>query len=135
MSWNGEAAFAIDAPSEQPWRVSLTHDVAVRRGVEYSICYSAKASDYRYIAVNVDRGAGGANAYRSLMGTAASPEVGAAERATGASLTSEYHQFRHRFVPPETDATARLTFNLAQSAVDVQIDNVGLYEGRGCGRP
>ena len=135
VTWNGEAAFAIDAPSEQPWRVSLTHAVAVREGVEYSICYSAKASDYRYIAVNVDRGPGGANAYRSLMGTAASPEVGAAERGTGASLTSAYHQFRHRFVPPETDSTARLTFNLAQSAVDVRIDDVGLYEGRGCGTP
>ena len=135
VSWNGEAAFAIDAPSEQPSRVSLTHSVAVRRGVEYSICYSAKASDYRYIAVNVDRGRGGSKAYQSLMGTGSSPEVGAAERATGASLTSAYHQFRHRFVPPETDATARLTFNLAQSAVDVRIDNVGLYEGRGCGRP
>ena len=107
----------------------------MRQGVEYSICYSAKASDYRYIAVNVDRGPGGANAYRSLMGTAASPEVGAAERGTGASLTSAYHQFRHRFVPPETDSTARLTFNLAQSAVDVRIDDVGLYEGRGCGAP
>ena len=29
----------------------------------------------------------------------------------------------------------RLTFNLAQSAVDVQIDDVGLYQGRGCGTP
>ena len=69
------------------------------------------------------------------MGTAFTPEVGAAARGTGASLNRDYHHFRHRFVAPRTDASARLVFNLAQSAVDVQIDDVGLYEGRGCGVP
>ena len=135
VTWNGAADFAIDAASAQPWRVSLSHDVAVRAGIEYSICYKAKADDYRYIEVNVDSGPGGSRPYRSLMGTGFAPEVGAAERGTGASLNPRYHEFRHRFVPPATDATARLTFNLAQSAVDVRIDNVGLYEGRGCGVP
>ena len=135
VTWNGEANFAIDAPSPESWRVSLVHAVSVRAGVEYSICYSAKAADYRYIEANVDSGPGGDRPYRSLMGTAFTPEVGAAERGTGASLNRQYHQFRHRFVPPRTDASARLAFNLAQSDVDVQIDDVGLYEGRGCGVP
>ena len=135
VTWNGVADFAIDAASPQPWRVSLTHEVAVRADVAYSICYQAKAADYRYIEVNVDSGPGGDRPYRSLMGTGFEPEVGAAERGTGASLNTAYREFRHRFVPPETDATARLSFNLAQSDVDVQIDNVGLYEGRGCGVP
>ena len=133
VTWNGEAAFAITAASDQPWRVSLSHEVSVRANVEYSICYAAKAADYRYIEVHVDSGPGGNRPYRSLMGTAFTPEVGAAERGTGASLNHQYHHFRHRFVASQTDSTARLTFNLAQSAVDVQIDNVGLYEGRGCG--
>ena len=77
----------------------------------------------------------GAGDYRSLVGTGFDPEVGAATRSTGASLTRRYHRFRHRFISPEDDATARVTFDLAQSAVDMQIDNVGLYEGRGCGTP
>ena len=33
------------------------------------------------------------------------------------------------------NSSACVTFDLAQSAVDVQIDDVGLYEGRGCGTP
>ena len=35
----------------------------------------------------------------------------------------------------DDDSSARVTLDLAQSAVDVQIDNVGLYERRGCGAP
>ena len=66
-----------------------------------------------------------------MMGTGSRPRVGAAERGTGASLNTTYHEFRHRFVPPE-DVSARLTFNLAQTAADGQIDEEG-YEGRGCG--
>ena len=135
VTWNGEAAFAIEEASSQPWRVSLAHEVSVESGVEYSLCYQAKAADYRYIEVNVDSGPGGNRPYRSLMGTRFTPEVGTAERGTGASLNTTLHQFRHRFVAAETDSTARLVFNLAQSAVDVQIDDVGVYQGRGCGTP
>ena len=62
-------------------------------------------------------------------------KVGAVGAGTGASQNTTYYELRHRFVPPETDASARLTFNLAQSAADVQIDYVGIYEGRGCGAP
>ena len=132
VTWNGEADFTIDQPSPQRWRVQLSHTVSIRSGVEYSLCYSAKGDDIRYIETNVDTGPGD---YRSLMGTGVTPEVGAATRSTGASLTRRYHQFRHRFISPEDDSTARVTFDLAQSAVDVQIDDVGLYEGRGCGTP
>ena len=112
--------------------MQLWHTVAIRKDVEYSLCYSARADDSRYIETNVDTGAGD---YRSLVGTGFDPEVGAATRSTGASLTRRYHRFRHRFISPEDDSSARVTFDLAQSAVDVQIDDVGLYEGRGCGAP
>ncbi len=132
VTFNGEADFTIDEPSPQRWRVQLWHTVAIRKDVEYSLCYSARADDIRYIETNVDTGAGD---YRSLVGTGFDPEVGAATRSTGASLTRRYQQFRHRFISPEDDTTARVTFDLAQIAVDVQIDNVGLYEGRGCGAP
>ena len=56
VTWEGEADFAIDAPSSQPWRVQLSHHVAIREGVEYSLCYAAKGDDFRYIQVNVDTG-------------------------------------------------------------------------------
>ena len=133
VTWNGEADFTIDAPSvDRPWRVQLSHNVVIEEGAEYTLCYSARADDFRYIQVNVDTGA---TEYRSLMGTAVDPSVGGSTRGTGASLTRDFHPFRHRFISPEADFNARITFTLAQSDVDVQIDNVGLYEGRGCGLP
>ena len=100
--------------------------------MEYSLCYAAKGDDLRYIQVNVDTGP---DDYRSLMGSGFTPEVGAATRGAGASLTRRYHRFRHRFISPEADGYARITFTLAQSDIDVQTDDVGLYEGRGCGTP
>ena len=132
VTWDGEADFTIDAASTQRWRVQLAHNVAIEEGVEYSLCYSARADDYRYIEVNVDTGP---DDYRSLMGTGGKAEVGSDTRSTGTSLTSDYHQFRHRFISPEADSTARITFDLAQSETDVQIDDVGIYRGRGCGTP
>ena len=71
----------------------------------------------------------------NLISSGGTPEVGAETRGTGASLTRRDHRFRHRFISPEADGWARITFTLAQSDVDVQIDDVGLYEGRGCGTP
>ena len=136
VTWDGEAAFSIQtATLRQPWRMSLEHAVGVSKGTRYSICYTAKADDYRYIEVNVDTGPGGERQYRTLVGSGAVPEVGAAARSVGASLDGEYRQFHHRFVAQETDSTARLTFNLAQSDVDVRIDDVGLYYGKNCGNP
>ena len=132
VAWDGAAAFTIDRAHAQPWRVQLTHEVAVVKGVEYSLCYSAKGAGIRYIEANVDTAA---SDYRSVMGTAFTPEVGADTRGTGASLSDHYHQYQHRFVAAETDRTARVTFSLAQSDIDVEIDNVGLYRGRGCGNP
>ena len=132
VTWDGQAAFTISRASAQPWRVQLTHAVAVVKGVEYSLCYSAKGADIRYIEANVDTAA---SEYQSVMGTDFAPEVGAAARGSGASLSTHYHQYHHRFISTRTDRTARVTFSMAQSDIDVEIDNVGLYRGRGCGTP
>ena len=132
VSWNGQAAFAIDAPSPQPWRVQLGHRVAVEEGVEYSLCYYAKGADVRYLEANVHTGEPD---YRSVMGTNFTAEVGASTRSTGASLSKHFHKYHHRFTSSVTDSTAHVNFNLAQSDVDVVIDNVGLYRGPGCGSP
>lgn len=128
----GRGGFTIDAASSQPWRVQFSHNVAIREGVEYSLRYAAEGDGLRYIQMNVDTGPGD---YRSLMGSGSTLEVGVATRGAGASVARACHRFRHRFVSPEADAVARITFTLAQSAVDVQIHDVGLYEGRGCGTP
>ncbi len=130
VTWDGQAVFAIDAPSRQPWRVQLGHRVAVEEGVDYSLCYYAKGADVRYLEANVHTGEPD---YQSVMGTAFTPEVGAGTRSSGASLSKHWHRYHHRFTSSVTDGTAYLNFNLAQSDVDVTIDNVGLYRGRGCG--
>lgn len=136
VTWNGEAHFRItQAIDRQPWRVSLEHDVAVREGLPYSICYTAKSNAYRYIEVNVDTGPGGEQPYRGLVSTGIDPEVGGSLRNIGVSLNTEYRQFHHRFIANETDYSARLTFNLAQSENDVWIDNVGMFYGKNCGNP
>ena len=138
VSWDGEAKFTIDeATPLQSWRVGLSHEVAVIKDQEYSLCYSAKGEDSRYFMVNVDTGPPTPNrrGYQSLFGTGLAPEVGSATKATGASLNGTYREFHHRFVASESDTTARVTFSLAQSDLDVHIDNVGLYEGKGCGNP
>lgn len=136
VSWDGEAYFQIDVANvRQPWRVSMDHDVSITEGVGYSICYTARSDAYRYIQVNVDTGPGGAQPYRTLLGTGHDPEVGGGTRPVGASLNSDYRQFHHRFVADASDKVARITFNMAQSDIDVRIDNVGLYFGRSCGTP
>ncbi|MCY3859345.1 MAG: hypothetical protein OXG25_10620 [Gammaproteobacteria bacterium] len=136
VTWNGEAHFTIyQAIERQPWRVSLEHDVTVRKGLLYSICYTAKSDEYRYIEVNVDTGPGGEQPYRGLMSTGIDPEVGGGLRNVGVSLNTEYRQFHHRFIADESDNDARLTFNLAQSVNEVWIDNVGVFFGKDCGEP
>jgi hypothetical protein len=138
VTWSGEADFTIhDTAPMQTWRVGLSHSVSVNKDKEYSLCYKAKSEDSSYLTVTVDSGPpdDGLGGYRPLMGTAFVPEVGSPARDTGASLNATYLEFHHRFVPTETDSTARISFNLAQSDIDVQIDDVGLYEGKGCGTP
>ena len=136
VTWDGEASFVIrEAALRQPWRVSLDHTVSITKGTRYSICYTARGDSYRYIAVNVDSGPGGEQPYRPLIGTGVVPEVGGGTRSPGASLNREYRLFHHRFVAEDTDETARLTFNLAQSDIGVQIDDVGMFYGKNCGNP
>ena len=146
-AWNlntsgfGEASFAGEVrvdfheqpPVNQPWRVTLSHDLVIENGQQYTLCYRAKADDYRYFTVNVDQGQDGR--FQPLMGNGFTPEVGNPGSETGATLDQEYHQFRHRFTALTTDTTARLRFNLGQSTTSVYIDDVGIYKGFGCGIP
>ena len=130
VSWYGEADFKIStAIPEQRWRVQLKHQVNIEADVQYSLCYSARADDIRYLQVNLST-----DDSEQLMGTGTEPEVGNIQ-GSGASLIPEYHNFRHRFISPISDPNANLAFTLGQSNIDVQIDKVGLYRGSGCGVP
>ncbi len=49
-----------------------------------------------------------------------------------AHLTTSWRRFSHTFTVAETDLFARVAFDLAQSPIDVQMDNIGVYEGASC---
>ncbi len=50
-TWNGEADFTIDAPSSQQWRVQLAYEVAIQKGVEYTMdeAASRRRTPYHWI--------------------------------------------------------------------------------------
>ena len=51
------------------------------------------------------------------------------------NLNTGWRNFSTTFTADVTDVSARVVFFLAQSSVDMEIDNVGLYEGSSCGEP
>ena len=114
------------ANANRPWHAQLSHTVLVTRGQEYTLCYDAKADGERFITAYMDtnlpdRGRVG---WRNISGG-----------QFRAELATEWQSFQHTFTVHVTDMTARVAFDFAQSALDVEIDNVGLYEGGGCGVP
>lgn len=119
VTWNGEANFTINAASTDSWRVQLLHDVSLTQGTQYTLCYSAKAEGARTINVNIDSGAPD---YASLMGF-----------GENINLTTSYQAFTHTFSASASDTTARVTFNMGLNELNVQMDNIGLYQGSSCG--
>ena len=107
--------------TSQPWRAQLSHGVLVTRGQEYTLCYDAKAAGERFITAYMDTNL---NQWRNISGG-----------QFRAELSTEWQTFQHTFTVQETDMTARVAFDFAQSTLRVDIDNVGLYEGAECGVP
>ena len=103
--------------SDQPWRAQISHHVSVVEGQEYSVCFRARASSDRSVAVYVDQSM---HQWQQLT----REEV---------DLTNYWQNFTHTFTADRTDITARVAFDFAGAAPSVQIDNVGLYEGDTCG--
>ncbi len=50
-------------------------------------------------------------------------------------MTAQFQTFIHTFTIVDTDTSGRIAFDMAQSDINVQFDNVGLYEGSVCGSP
>ena len=111
----------------QPWRAQLSHAVVVTSGQEYTLCYDAKADGERFITAYMDTNHDAHDRdqrWRNISGG-----------QFRANLTTAWQTFQHTFTVNVTDLTARVAFDFAQSALAVDIDNVGLYEGAECGAP
>ena len=117
----GEVRVAVRAAGDEPWHAQLSHPVMVTRGVQYTICYDARAAGRRVMTAYLDTNM---DAWRNLSG-----------RQFRAHLTTARKRFRHTFTVAETDLHARVAFDFAQSPLDVWMDNIGLYEGARCGAP
>jgi len=119
VSYNNEASFVISEASEEIWEVQLTHAVALTEGVEYSVCYDAKAAANRDINVNVDLGRA---PWSSLI----------EGDGVNQSITTQYQSFKQTFTATGTESAARAIFNLGQSEIDVQLDNISVVAGSTC---
>ena len=117
----GTVRAQVDNAHDDPWRVQLSHAVLVTAGQEYTLCYRARAQGVRFMTAYVDTNL---DDWRNLSGG-----------QHRADLTFNFQSFSHTFTVTETDLKARVAFDFAQSALDVWIDDIGLYEGDSCGTP
>ena len=121
ISWNNEVNIDMIRAANRPWESQISHAVTVIGGQEYTLCYDAKARANRpmtaYTDTNMDR-------WENTSG-----------QQFRVDLTTQYQTFKHTFTIAETDLRGRVAFDLAQSPHDVQMDNIGLYEGSECGDP
>ena len=111
----------VNAASEQPWHVQLSHPVTVAGGQEYTLCYRARAVAPRFMTAYMDTNTPN---WRNTSGG-----------QFRADLTTSFQRFQHTFTIEESDLTGRVAFDFAQSEHNVLIDDIGLYEGANCGRP
>ena len=117
----GEVRIDLKSASFRPWHAQISHAVMVVAGQQYSLCYDAKAQGPRFITAYMDSNL---DQWRNISGG-----------QHRAYLSTTYQSFHHTFTVAETDLFARVAFDFAQSALDVQIDNIGVYEGSACGTP
>ena len=117
----GEVLVRPIREADEPWHVQLSHPVSVVGGRQYTLCYRAKASAPRFITAYTDTNA---PRWRNTS-----------DGQHRADLGRQYRRFKHTFTIGETDLTGRVAFDLAQSGHNVQLDDIGLYEGASCGRP
>ena len=119
--FGGEVLISLRETSTEPWRAQISHSVMVTAGQEYTLCYEARSTGSRWMTAYLDTNLDG---YRNLSGG-----------QFRSSLSSSMQSFAHTFTVEETDLRARVAFDFAQNTASVFIDNVGLYEGTGCGSP
>ena len=123
---DGALNIAIREAHNDPWRAQLSHAVMVVAEQQYTLCYRARAQGRRTMTAYLDTNndSNQPNPWRRLGGS-----------PFEANLTTVFQRFKHTFEVEETDLRARVAFDFAQSDLDVQIDDIGLYEGSECGMP
>lgn len=119
LTYENEFKAVISKVSTESWHVQLYHAASLTQGTTYSICFDVKADSARTMTYDID--AAGSPGFASLIGTQT------------LDLTTSYQPIKYTFTAATTDDTARLTFNLGKSDVDVSMDNIGLFEGNNCG--
>ena len=117
----GEVRVDLKSASFLPWHAQISHAVMVAGGQEYALCYKAKAQGPRFMTAYMDSNL---DNWSNISGG-----------QHRAFVTTAYRKFSHTFTVVATDLFARVAFDFAQSAVDVQIDDIGVYEGSECGTP
>ena len=122
ITWRNEVNVDMIRAADRPWESQISHAVTVIGGQEYTLCYDAKTRGgtrqmTAYTDTNMDR-------WQNTSG-----------QQFRVDLTSQYQTFKHTFTIAETDLRGRVAFDFAQSPLDVQLDNIGLYEGTECGDP
>ena len=120
---NGMVQFDVDTvSSSQPWRVQLFHRIWLVADQEYTFCYSARTTGgSRMMTAYLDAGADG---YANISN---------GQRQV--TIDANFKQFSHTVTIGNTDTSARIAFDMAQSTRSVQLDNIGVYEGDSCGSP
>ena len=117
----GEIRVDLRSASLLSWHAQISHAVMVIGGQEYTLCYKAKAQGFRFMTAYMDSNL---DDWTNISGG-----------QHRVYLSTAYRQFSHTFTVAETDLFARVAFDFAQSALDVQIDDIGVYEGSRCGTP
>ncbi|MCH2337357.1 MAG: hypothetical protein MK316_08860 [Pseudomonadales bacterium] len=120
---NGMVQFDVDTvSSNQPWRVQLFHRIWLVADQEYTFCYRARTTGgSRMMTAYLDAGADG---YANISN---------GQRQV--TIDASFKQFSHTVTIGNTDTSARIAFDMAQSTRSVQLDDIGIYEGDSCGTP
>jgi len=117
----GVVRVIVNASSSEPWHAQISHAVMVVAGEQYTLCYSARADSNRFMTAYMDSNM---DIYTNTSGG-----------QFRADLTNTWRDFKHTFTIEQTDLMGRVAFDMAQSSVNLQIDNIGIYEGVSCGLP
>ena len=124
LSWDaGYLDFNLSAASTETWEVELVHPVSVQTNLNYTLCFDAKTDgDARDILFHIDGGED--SNWATISG--ANSELRA--------LSGTWNSYQQTMMVSGSDATARVQFLLGTSSVNVQLDNIGLYQGTECGQ-
>jgi len=125
---DGHVHVNLNRAGTEPWHAQISHAVMVVGGQEYTLCYRARAPQGRrvmtaYMDSNMPDNSGDRGWWNISGGQ------------FRANLRRGWQSFRHTFTVAQTDLHARVAFDFAQSSINVQIDDIGVYEGSRCGLP